>query len=111
MYMLRTGTPIKVYAPFNDPNRVQGSSTEGNTCYTDTVPWKDHVAKRDTLLDKHEVFDAVALHNMRSDTFDWPQWVRDNIRMGYTVFALPNDKGNTVWGMVRNGTAGFDYVD
>ena len=102
MFNLPTGTKIKVYAPFN---KVNGSRhvVNGENCYTDTSPWKDHITKNDTILEKHEVYDIVALLNDRSDVADWPMWIKDNVRNGNTVFVRDG-----VYGMVKGR---LEYLD
>lgn len=107
MYKLNAGTAIKVYAPLNvvsGPNNV----VEGDTVYHDWNTWKDYVAKKDTVLDKHQVYDIVALVNGREDTLDWPFWITQNVRDGWTVFTEINNKGTTVWAMVLGS---LEYLD
>ena len=43
--------------------------------------WMPYTTKEDRFYDKHEVFDAVALHNGR----EMPLWIAHNIRQGYVV--------------------------
>lgn len=91
MFELKVGTPIQVYAPFgkvNGPTQV----VENNTLYHDTAPWKGTMAKKTQWLEKHQVYDYVALHNGR----EMPMWVQANIERGYTVLCVEG-----VWALVK----------
>ena len=50
--------------------------------------WRPYTTREDKVYDKHEVWDAVAVHNSRQDI---PEWARRNIvDHGYTVLKRDN---------------------
>lgn len=91
MFELKAGTQIQVYAPFGVVGGTNGETKNGIYSY-DHGAWKDYTAKADTLYEKEDVFDAVALHNGR----EMPLWVARNIELGYTVV-----RNGKYWAMVR----------
>jgi len=75
MFRILAGTMILIQAPhgkFMGPQTV----VSGHWSLTDTAPWKPYVTKEDKLYDKHEVWDAIGVHNERDDI---PNWARHNI--------------------------------
>jgi hypothetical protein len=94
MFKISKGETVSVYAPFGKLNGIDQVTTHDGTRLTDASPWKPFVCRRDTILDKQHVYDYVALYNQRSDTFEWPQWIKDCIKAGYTVI-----KYKSCWAM------------
>ena len=96
MFFLPANTQILIFAPFGRPGAKSVSSDSGN--HVDTKPWKGHTTREDKFLDKHEVWDAVAVANGRDDV---PRWVKLTIEDGYTVFQQTNKQGKVVYGMIK----------
>ena len=103
MYLLPAKTSILIFAPFGRPGAESTVSDSGE--HVDTKPWIGHVTREDKVLDKHEVWDAVAVANGRDDV---PMWARMNVENGYTVFQQKNAKGRVVFGMIRGN---LKYLD
>ncbi len=103
MYLLPAKTNILIFAPFGIVGRESAVSDSGE--HYDTKPWKGHVTKAERVLDKHEVWDAVAVANGRDDV---PMWARMNVENGYTIFWSDNAKGKRVYGMIRGS---LKYLD
>lgn len=70
MFLVKAGTTIMVQAPKSMTHFNWGG-------------WITYVTKEDKLYDKHEVWDAVAVHNGREDVPDWA--VRNIVEHGKTV--------------------------
>lgn len=66
MFLLKAGTIIQVKSPF----------------INEEYPWVPYTVLQDTILEKDQVWDAVALHNDREEI---PFWATRNIEMGWTV--------------------------
>lgn len=71
MFLVKAGTVIQIEIP----------KTESS--HFNWVKWRPYTTKEDKLYDKHEVWDAVAVANDRSDV---PMWASVNItEHGYVV--------------------------
>lgn len=78
MWLIKSGTTIRVYAPFGKPGAENG--VDGNY---DHQPWKPYITAQDKMYDKHEVWDMVAVRNGRQDV---PAWAKRNIEFhGFVV--------------------------
>ena len=88
MFEVKAATQMQIFAPFGE---VNGPVTvrNGDKDYTDGAPWKPASFSADTILEKEDVFDAVALYN-RPETV--PFWMRSHIEKNRTVF-----KHNGAW--------------
>jgi hypothetical protein len=64
-------------------------------------PWVPYTVLQDTILEKNQVWDAVALHNDREEI---PFWAKRNIEMGSSVI----HRGNK-YSMVR--PSDLEYID
>lgn len=63
MFLVKAGTFIRVEVP----------KSIRNICWE---KWMDYQTKEDKIYDKHEVWDAIDVHNGRKDI---PEWARHNI--------------------------------
>jgi hypothetical protein len=85
MFLLKAGTVIQVKNPF----------------INEEYPWVPQTVEKDVILEKHQVWDAVVLHNEREEL---PFWATRNIQMGFTIMNIDGE-----YSMVR--PAHLEYLD
>jgi hypothetical protein len=72
MFLLPKDADITVYAPFG---KIGASNSGGR--WHDTKPWIHKKTTKEVILEKHQVWDIVAVLNKREDV---PGWAAENIR-------------------------------
>ena len=76
MFLVKAGTVVQINAPKSMTHFNWGG-------------WIPYTTKEDKIYDKHEVWDAVAVHNGRQDV---PEWAQRNITESNKVVIQRNGK-------------------